>query len=544
MRMSSDFRRLRSERGISMFLVIMAMFVTSMFVAAGFAAANGDIHLSGQTKDRKSAYSAAEAGLNFYLTHLNQDSDYWTYCENVPKATPTEAAPVNQPWNGVGADPRIWRTIPGSTAVYTLELLPAKGTKCDPNDQTSMIDLATGMFRIRATGAVSKAAADAGDRRSIVANFRRAGFLDFLYFTFYEDLDPAALSTDTARTNARDNCGGRYRSSRLAASKCTEIQFVTGDEVRGPMHSNDSLLICNQPKFGRSTNNKADRIEVTQPNNPLVAAPGCTQSAVMQGVFKNPVNPMSPPASNDALRVIAQNGGYLFTGKTFIKLNGTTMDVTTTAPDGTRTFTSGMPWPGNGVIYVQSGSGSCTQEYPTDIKYADEDSCANVYVSGTYSDSLTIASYNDVVFAPTDGKVLKFGDSTYPFNLSYTAGTNAVLGLIANNFVRVGHPVNASCDNTTSMYDGKGVTIKAAILSIDHSFIVDNYDCGNQLGNLNVYGAIAQRYRGAVGTSGGTGFLKSYDYDDRLKYRSPPHFLSPVDSAWSIVRANEQVPGN
>ena len=51
-----------------------------------------------------------------------------------------------------------------------------------------------------------------------------------------------------------------------------------------------------------------------------------------------------------------------------------------------------------------------------------------------------------------------------------------------------------------------------------HSFIVDNYDCGAKLGNLDVNGAIAQKYRGAVGTErlGGTGFLKNYWYDDRL----------------------------
>jgi hypothetical protein len=542
MRMSVDSRRLRSERGISMFLVIMAMFVTSMFVAAGFAAADGDIHLSGKTKDRKSAYAAAEAGLNFYLTHLNQDSDYWTNCENVPKATPTETAPVNQPWDGTGADPRVWRTIPGSTAQYTLELLPAKGTKCDPLDATSMIDLNTGTFRVRATGAASKADADAGRRRSIVANFRRGGFLDFLYFTNYEDQDPQSLDTNAARTAATTNCGGRYRASR---SGCKEITFVTGDSVNGPMHSNDSLLICNRPVFGRTTNNKADRIEVTPLVNPLVTAGGCTQNADIQGVFKNPVNPIHPPASNEALRIIAQNGGYLFTGKTFIRLNGTTMDVTTTAADGvTRTYTSGMAWPSNGVVYVQGGSGACLQQYPNSVDYTEDDGmCANVYVSGTYDKSLTIAAGNDVIVAPTDGKTLQWGHSSYPFALSYPTNSNAVLGLIANNFVRVGHPVSG-CSNATSAYDGKGVTIKAAILSIDHSFIVDNFDCGNALGNLNVFGAIAQNYRGPVGTTGGTGFLKAYKYDDRLKYRSPPHFLSPVDSAWAIVRSNEQVPGN
>jgi hypothetical protein len=91
----------------------------------------------------------------------------------------------------------------------------------------------------------------------------------------------------------------------------------------------------------------------------------------------------------------------------------------------------------------------------------------------------------------------------------------------------------------------KDVKIDAAILALSHSFIVDNYACGAKLGTLTVEGAIAQRYRGPVGTSGGsggTGYIKSYGYDDRLRYRSPPYFLNPVAASWKIVRTNEQVP--
>ena len=43
--------------------------------------------------------------------------------------------------------------------------------------------------------------------------------------------------------------------------------------------------------------------------------------------------------------------------------------------------------------------------------------------------------------------------------------------------------------------------IEAAMLAINHSFIVDNYNCGAKLGTLTVKGAIAQKYRGAVGTT-------------------------------------------
>ena len=99
-------------------------------------------------------YAAAEAGLNFYAYHLTQDNDYWTKCDAVPAPNASEPNPVNQPWNGTGADPRRWRNVPGSTAQYTVELLPARNyTQCIPGPtRSSLIDLPTGTFRLRFTG--------------------------------------------------------------------------------------------------------------------------------------------------------------------------------------------------------------------------------------------------------------------------------------------------------------------------------------------------------------------------------------------------------
>jgi hypothetical protein len=63
------------------------------------------------------------------------------------------------------------------------------------------------------------------------------------------------------------------------------------------------------------------------------------------------------------------------------------------------------------------------------------------------------------------------------------------------------------------------------------------------MGTLEVNGAIAQKFRGAVGTSGGTGYFKNYVYDDRLRYEAPPHFLNPVQSAWHVQRQTLDFPG-
>jgi hypothetical protein len=100
---------------------------------------------------------------------------------------------------------------------------------------------------------------------------------------------------------------------------------------------------------------------------------------------------------------------------------------------------------------------------------------------------------------------------------------DVVLGLIANNNVRVYHPVTRpnwndpdSCTNAAGTMPN--VTIDAAILALTHSFVVDNFRCGAVLGKLNVTGAIAQKFRGAVATTKPTGYTKNYVYDDRLKY--------------------------
>ena len=88
--------------------------------------------------------------------------------------------------------------------------------------------------------------------------------------------------------------------------------------------------------------------------------------------------------------------------------------------------------------------------------------------------------------------------------------------------------------------------IDAAILAINHSFIVDHYNCGAPLGTLTVNGAISQKFRGPVGTSSGgtvvTGYGKDYNYDDRLRYQEPPHFLDPVESAWHVQRETLDFP--
>jgi hypothetical protein len=106
---------------------------------------------------------------------------------------------------------------------------------------------------------------------------------------------------------------------------------------------------------------------------------------------------------------------------------------------------------------------------------------------------------------------------------------NATLGLVAADFVRVMH--------TNGQAPGP-VTIDAAMLTLQHSFMVDNYANGssNPQPYLSIHGAIAQRYRGAVGLVGSAGYLKDYHYDDRLHVLLPPYLFSLSTAGWLVSR--------
>jgi hypothetical protein len=170
----------------------------------------------------------------------------------------------------------------------------------------------------------------------------------------------------------------------------------------------------------------------------------------------------------------------------------------------------------------------------------------NAYVSGNYDVPVTIASANDILVS---------GNITTTEDGSGSPTGGATLGLVANRFVRVMHGVSprqsSSRGNCTSTTGGtvsntlqlpNPTKIDAAILALQHSFIVDNFDCGGSLGTLTVNGAIAQFFRGAVGTTGGTGYVKNYTYDDRLAVLLPPFLFDIATSGWHTVRETLCVP--
>jgi hypothetical protein len=531
----------RSESGFALISVILGSVVAALVVLVAVTAVNGDLRVGTRDLDRKQAYEAAQAGLADYMFHLNTDTNYWAKCTSVP--TPNA---VNQ--MGTVANRR---NVPGNTgAQYAIELIPATGkSTCDPNNAVaSMLESSgttSGSFRVRVTGMVNcNAGANPTNstcvRQSLIATFKRSSFLDYVYFTQLETSDPVTYGDPTTINGAYQQCTKTIAQGRLNSpipgtwnTYCDVISFIDDEQIFGPIHTNDALTVCGNPIFGRTPN---DAIEVSSPPRGWYGSCSGGDQPVFRGTYVTSAPVLTPPPTNTSLGRLP--GVLSYTGQTRIVFNstGNTMSVT----NGGSTSTVAVP--SSGVVYIQNGA--CSGAYnPFTVTYPADSTCGNAIVSGTYTSQVTVAAENDVII---DGNLRK-------------SGSGALMGLIANNFVRIKHPIcsstNLGCSNGTvsqqadknncnNGVNGTGSlsnpTIDAAILAINHSFIVDHYNCGNPLGTLTVNGAISQKFRGAVGTSrngvSATGYFKSYNYDDRLRYISPPHFLDPVQSAWHMQR--------
>ena len=188
---------------------------------------------------------------------------------------------------------------------------------------------------------------------------------------------------------------------------------------------------------------------------------------------------------------------------------------TATPPGLTCLTVTGKPWrthPNGTVLQVNSTSGGFsfgTTRYPatselipwTSTATNPAYSCRNgdVYVSGTIVGHMTIASDNYIYV--TD-------------DLLYKDRTKDMLGLVPLNALWICNPIiktGTTCSPVYAYKTGNDLEIDAALLSVKHTVQVQNYDGGvnsktglGNKGNLTIFGALAQKFRGTVATSNGT----------------------------------------
>jgi hypothetical protein len=535
----------KGDEGVALVAVIGTMLVLATFLLTMVGYTVAGVPAARRDQDAKTAVAAAEAGLEEYLARLNADTNYWKN-GNVDLANPALQNPSQPVLPG--------RVIPGTGTAgarfrYSLLTTPAQIAR-------------SGVIRLKVTGSTPSSTGGTPVERTLTASLTPKGFLSFIYLSDVEVTDPDLIGGNAICKNYYYPYGGQ--PARGSGNGCAEIQWTGGDTVRGPLHSNDALQI------NGSVNFTDPRSESSWPALNVATPPAQTwwtttsQGPPLAGFSPKYAAPLSLPAGNSELLQQVEpdvdgdgaiGAGCYYTGATRIVFQGTTMRVyspsTTRAGTPSRCLdvanrgieqTKAIP----PVIYVDGTTTSCTlgavgyprsgEQYTIGSSTAPswasfsgtattnyDCSRGSVYVQGTVSGQVTIAARDDVVV--TDDLTLTGG----------TMGTD-VVGLVAGNYVWVYHPVSSSGANLTSAPVVSDV--QAAVLSLRHSFVVQNWSKGTPLGTLNVTGSIAQKFRGPVGTGSSSsiasGYYKNYVYDSRLSVMQPPYFLKPDSSPWQV----------
>jgi hypothetical protein len=517
-----------------MIIAIGVMFVTSLILVAAFTVANGDVHSSHRSTLEKQAYYAALAGVQQYEAKLQSEPNFWQTCKNLESEVPEM-----------------------KVETYVVKPVPATGqSACSAEAPfTSMIEskgLVANTFRIRSTGVAGlKGSKSESAERTVIATFGVSGFLQFVFFTNFEIEDPGLYMNGASKALAEKCVGKKYETwATKEKLECHTISFLTGDEIEGPMHTNDTARVDGAAIFGRKGHEPKDFIEMD--GGTYGSASGCPSKGgavynTATGCYtKGPE--LQPPPTDESLEFYVEPANN-FEGTTHLELKGSEILVTNNVWNSVTKKWSEVKktiaWPTNGLLYVQGNKETgCGYEFEpensdTSTEASTEQGCANVYVHGVYEKSLTVAGADDVIVdgpvypSSVSGKLAASGSTA-----TKPTGT-AVLGLISNNYVRVYHPCSSETNGTGSFKDP---WIYAAILATQHSWIVDNSSCGSGEGKLNIYGAVAQNYRGVV-LRGSHGYVKNYEYDDRLATDEPPYFLAPLKAGWRVIRQTAQNPG-
>jgi hypothetical protein len=473
------------DKGVALVVVVGAMLILAMLLMVGLAYAVSSTKFSRLDQDYTAAMTAAQSGIDDFISRLNRDDNYGHTpdCTNAAMVNPTDCGGADYGWQTVS---------PGST---------------DPMAPTFhySIDVSRayteGTIMVTSTGRVNDV------YRTVEVAVGKGGSTDFVYYTDFESADPenrvAYPSGAPSRACGRDGAAlaNYFYEGR---SGCAEIQFGVNDILDGRVHSNDAILSvggrfrqgvesayprCQDVVAGtRSTWSRCLRDGSTftatgssatfdmapgysapllLPDNSAAFAdyPGCHYFGATRIIF-NADGTMTvwSKSSNfvGAVTAVAPDGGTLptcGTGTALANAAGATVPV----PTDLVVYVAGAPTTGpgavtRGLLYAGEIGGTAGRELPLGTysattpatptalgqsytvdksmldarKYRGE---GNVYVQGILRGRLTVAAAQSVVLT---GDVL------------YEGGLNGgdILGLVATNSVEVMHPRIQTVDST------------------------------------------------------------------------------------------------
>lgn len=289
------------------------------------------------------------------------------------------------------------------------------------------------------------------------------------------------------------------------------------------------------------------------PNGPLKFYPAIAHTAnswftaqIRAGTPGMTVNQANNHATSGFSAIMRQAGARCFPGGdphlVFVERAGAAGQiggerVNTFTPNGARG--QWIPWPGAIDPAVQAVR-------PLDAAYLfplfrgqNPGAKGVIHVEGTTAISGVLRGR---ITLHASANVIVLDDMSYATDPAQTARMAGIcqdiLGVIAmRDVVVLDNAINTPVNNNGWRLhdDSPGLNLHAIMMTLQTSFRVENYDSGptNALlcgttprgrGCLNLTGGLIMQARGAVGTSGGTGYMKRYAYDRCGLVKPPPYF--------------------
>ncbi len=614
-------RRIRSdEAGSALVLVVGSMLILAMLALTALAYSLSSQRLSRYDQDYSAAMSAAQSGVEEFISRLNRTDVYAAEvdCTNTAWKGPTTVTNLCG-WNDT--------TAPG--------WLPVDPDETDPDAAWFHYAVDTARRNSEGTIVLTVTGRVNGVNRTIEVAVGKGGSTDYVYYTDFESADPTNVQAYPPNGTTTTACGAstptyspKYWYNGRQGKGCTEIQFASRDVLDGPVFTNDAIYsVGGTFKMGVETAyptcKEAGASEASWNSKCLRSGTGTTNTANFNGTKPKYHDPLYLEENSAAF---ATYPGCHYKGSTRIIFNANgTMTVwnkavnnlgvapeAITAPGGVTPSCGSLtdldsgsgatvPVPEEMVVYVDDADPvpgvslrrcyageiggppgrtlplgtfaevntadptAAGQSYTVDTnmtegtKYCGQ---GNLYLEGVLKGRVTVASQQSII--ATGDIVLAGGPH----------GSD-MLGLVATNSVDVFHPRvgtvtsvkrDSSCTRSCAYKWGdvagvadvaswptrytdpavarlnpsSGIQIAGSIQTLQHSFLVQKYGEGGSQGTLLVYGSIAQRWRGIVGTgTGTTGYIKLYQYDTRLTYSSPPYFPKWAKSQWKLRYSGE-----
>lgn len=187
------------------------------------------------------------------------------------------------------------------------------------------------------------------------------------------------------------------------------------------------------------------------------------------------------------------------------------------------------------------------QADPASPWYGSSCASGDLYVQGEYRGAVMLTSDNNMVLTGSLRDAQLANPSAAAGSADYgrpSPSSTSTLGIAAGRFAYVYRPLTASGSWVSDWRasNASNPIFDFALLAIQHCFATQDFDRSINNGFIYLWGSLAQKYRCAVGVSGGSGYGKVYKYDDRLAARTPPYMLELSDEPWGDERTGEITP--